>query len=599
MEFDPVAAARDPLAWPAALARIESADDAFAFVRAAEEAFPGLVEGTGAPLLDPLLCTPGFVELSKQHELHRHLGFRLAWLGLVDAAEVNRDTAPRVMADLLALGARELGSHRGKTLLNVAERAYAGSFRPALAAAILDASAAPAWLLREVLGEPWERSAAEVAALALASDDVAAVVQRYEDPDLVAALLEGVEGLDAHRRLQVFLVAAGRGLHASPELLRGAFLLRDEYPENRSARLARALAQLGDDERAKLLLAEPRLPWMYIACSADPAVIDAAVKALEDVSNVDHPWMLRAFHDWKDAGLRALASSPGAKAREVETILADLDRHRATRRPRPDLADLRSTLRVAIEAALDSLDADPAAAPSRSLLDPVLAFGRGHHETAAESPFLQGWSSAWVEAFPRASLVSLLRRFTTTATATAAEDVPEPFHARLTQALETMVQAPLPADRQDDVATSALAVLQRVSRDAVGRARVARRFWETFLLETIPAIARTARVEDAREYLLEQSVPGVEVFFQMIEASLPLDPPLDVAKGTPPWDALSDSLTNGLDSLGDVDVRIVWRRARAWMPVASDYAIALATMTDVARALSEPGSGRTVTLEIP
>ena len=57
-------AAATPLAWPSAIpamTRGAGGADAFAFVEAAAASFPGLTEGVGAKVLDPLLRVAGFV----------------------------------------------------------------------------------------------------------------------------------------------------------------------------------------------------------------------------------------------------------------------------------------------------------------------------------------------------------------------------------------------------------------------------------------------------------------------------------------------------------------------------------------------------------
>ena len=604
--FDPVAAARDPLAWPAALALIDSAEGAFAFVQAAEAEFPGLVAGIGAPVLDPLLRTAGFVALWRQaaaserdsdRELHRHLGFRLTWLGLLDGLDVDQQTAERVATDLVQLGAGELASARGKALLNAAERAYGRRWQPAIAAAIRDASNVPASLVRRVLGEPGERDAGDRAALALASDDVAVVLQGHDDPEVIAPLVERATAASAHVRLEVFLLAARRGVQASLELLRGSVILCDEYPENRSARVVRGLALLAEDERTKLLLAEPRLPWMYVDGSADARVIAAAVATLEAATALEEPWVIRAFHTWGQAGRFALEGSTSAKARMVEDVLVDFAARRSSARRPHDLADLRTSLRGAIESALDALDRDPAAAPSRSLIHPVLAFGRAEN-AANPGGFIEGWSSSSVEAYsrlPGSSLVALLRRFTTTVVTEPSPEASDPRWARLLRTLEQTAKASLPTDSQDDPPTTALAILTRDEADPVRRVRFARDFWQTFLLETIPEVARVSRIQDARTYVLDQTVAGVEGLFRAVKIALPLDPPLP---GERDWEALADSLWSGLDALGEVDVRIVWQNARASMPIESDFDLAVNVMLDVARSLSEPGSGRTVAFEV-
>jgi hypothetical protein len=88
--------ARDPGRWPAFVLSVTEGAAAIVFLSGASRAFPGLLEGTGAPVLDCLLEVPGFVDAWRgcdDADLRRALGFRLAFLGRIDAIEVDPATA--------------------------------------------------------------------------------------------------------------------------------------------------------------------------------------------------------------------------------------------------------------------------------------------------------------------------------------------------------------------------------------------------------------------------------------------------------------------------------------------------------------------------
>lgn len=72
-------------------------------------------------------------------------------------------------------------------------------------------------------------------------------------------------------------------------------------------------------------------------------------------------------------------------------------------------------------------------------------------------------------------------------------------------------------------------------------------------------------------------------FFDAVRAALPLDPPLTQSTN---WNALADSLWNGIDSLDDQTIVITWRGA-ADLRVRSprDFAMAMAVLGDVASSL--------------
>ena len=74
-------------------------------------------------------------------------------------------------------------------------------------------------------------------------------------------------------------------------------------------------------------------------------------------------------------------------------------------------------------------------------------------------------------------------------------------------------------------------------------------------------------------------------FFDAVRAVLPLDPPLI---GSRSWDAMSDSLWEGLYALPDRRIAILWPNARTMASAASsDFKMALDLLTDVAALLAD------------
>ena len=111
-----------------------------------------------------------------------------------------------------------------------------------------------------------------------------------------------------------------------------------------------------------------------------------------------------------------------------------------------------------------------------------------------------------------------------------------------------------------------------------------------------PGIARTAqfdvqavrcRASEAGYATFVLPADGVvdrESFFHAIRATLPLDPPLT---GSRSWDAMSDSLWEGLYALPDRQIAILWPNARLMASAASsDFQMALNVLTDVVNLLA-------------
>jgi hypothetical protein len=86
--------------------------------------------------------------------------------------------------------------------------------------------------------------------------------------------------------------------------------------------------------------------------------------------------------------------------------------------------------------------------------------------------------------------------------------------------------------------------------------------------------------------LLADGVVDRASFFDAVRATLPLDPPVI---GSRSWDALSDSLWEGLYALPEQRIAILWPNARTMARTASsDFETALNVLTDVVTLLADP-----------
>jgi barstar (barnase inhibitor) len=110
-----------------------------------------------------------------------------------------------------------------------------------------------------------------------------------------------------------------------------------------------------------------------------------------------------------------------------------------------------------------------------------------------------------------------------------------------------------------------------------------------------PTIITLAQADEVRAEAERTGIPlyiistgarsGCAAFFDAVRASLPLDPPVMSSCN---WDALSDSLWQGLYDLGVPRVVIMWPDSapfRAETP--QDFDIALAVLADVAEVLAD------------
>lgn len=73
-------------------------------------------------------------------------------------------------------------------------------------------------------------------------------------------------------------------------------------------------------------------------------------------------------------------------------------------------------------------------------------------------------------------------------------------------------------------------------------------------------------------------------FFNAIKATLPLDPPI---VGSHSWDALSDSIWGGIDSIVENKIVIIWENTEVMQIHANeDYNIAIELLDDIAKSLN-------------
>lgn len=116
-----------------------------------------------------------------------------------------------------------------------------------------------------------------------------------------------------------------------------------------------------------------------------------------------------------------------------------------------------------------------------------------------------------------------------------------------------------------------------------------------------PGLVRTGAIdleetrrqaEDAgyATFVLPANIIDRASLFDAIRATLPLDPPL---LGTRSWDAMSDSLWEGLYTHAAQRLVILWPHARGMEDSASsDFETALNVLADVASLLADPQATR-------
>jgi hypothetical protein len=90
-----------------------------------------------------------------------------------------------------------------------------------------------------------------------------------------------------------------------------------------------------------------------------------------------------------------------------------------------------------------------------------------------------------------------------------------------------------------------------------------------------------------RVFVLPEGINDRATFFQGVRAVLPLDPPVE---SDDVWDALSDSLWEGLHGLSDARIAIFWRVSAMEREDAQSFETATSVLADVCTGLADPGA---------
>lgn len=139
----------------------------------------------------------------------------------------------------------------------------------------------------------------------------------------------------------------------------------------------------------------------------------------------------------------------------------------------------------------------------------------------------------------------------------------------------------------DDLATARLtAALRRLLGPAAGEPEL-----ESGLREVVDVEVARREAERAGYTTIALPATGVvdrESFFDAVRATLPLDPPIQSARS---WDALSDSLWEGLHRNPAARIAIVWPNAHVMSAAAPvEFEIAVSVLADVASLLANVGA---------
>lgn len=99
-------------------------------------------------------------------------------------------------------------------------------------------------------------------------------------------------------------------------------------------------------------------------------------------------------------------------------------------------------------------------------------------------------------------------------------------------------------------------------------------------------IAEAAQRAGLRVYRLSTGDRGGrEAFFEAVRTTLPLDPPVRSSRS---WDALADSVWEGLRCLNDDRIAIIWSDATTFRRLAwADFEIANSILRDLSDSLAE------------
>ncbi|MGW2564374.1 barstar family protein [Streptomyces sp. NPDC001514] len=99
-------------------------------------------------------------------------------------------------------------------------------------------------------------------------------------------------------------------------------------------------------------------------------------------------------------------------------------------------------------------------------------------------------------------------------------------------------------------------------------------------------VVRAAASENCPLYEFStEGLWGTKAFFDAVRSTLPLDPPI---VGSRSWDALSDSLWEGIHAKNCGRVAVLWRDATAFSENSpDDFRIAVDVLAEVAETLSD------------
>jgi Barstar (barnase inhibitor) len=121
------------------------------------------------------------------------------------------------------------------------------------------------------------------------------------------------------------------------------------------------------------------------------------------------------------------------------------------------------------------------------------------------------------------------------------------------------------------------------SSEFVSAVRLTSGVHEVTLEAADSAAQEAARIGAAVFVLSTEGASTRAEFFDAVRTNLPLDPPLI---GSRSWDALSDSLWGGIDSVDASAVVIIWKGASDLRRNASDeFEIAMAVLRDLTSSL--------------
>jgi hypothetical protein len=108
-------------------------------------------------------------------------------------------------------------------------------------------------------------------------------------------------------------------------------------------------------------------------------------------------------------------------------------------------------------------------------------------------------------------------------------------------------------------------------------------------LDPLNAAARREELEASgrRVFVLPGHIANTDEFFDAVRATLPLDPPVESSN----WNAVRDSLWEGLSELPDGDLAILWPESRTMADGdPRGYEVAREVLGDVARSLGDLNS---------